>query len=111
MAYLEPKGLPRVTDDHGRAVAADFAAFRAGGQRLAPAAASHDGHGAEQITPIVRTEDAETAVAWYARFGFTKDWEHRFELGSRCSCPSPVDPWGSFHLSTTAMPARTPWST
>lgn len=35
----------------------------------------------EQITPILRTEDAAAATAWYARLGFTKDWEHRFEPG------------------------------
>jgi hypothetical protein len=36
---------------------------------------------AEQITPILRTDDANAAVAWYARLGFGKDWEHRFEPG------------------------------
>lgn len=35
----------------------------------------------EQITPILRTDNAEASVAWYARLGFTKDWEHRFEPG------------------------------
>ncbi|HET9144432.1 glyoxalase superfamily protein [Actinophytocola sp.] len=35
----------------------------------------------EQITPILRTGDAVAAVAWYARLGFTQDWEHRFEPG------------------------------
>jgi hypothetical protein len=34
---------------------------------------------AEQITPILRTEDADAAAAWYARLGFIKEWEHRFE--------------------------------
>ncbi|WP_269058970.1 hypothetical protein [Catellatospora paridis] len=29
----------------------------------------------ELITPVIRTEDAEAAAAWYARLGFTKDWE------------------------------------
>ncbi|ROP33142.1 glyoxalase superfamily protein [Couchioplanes caeruleus] len=33
------------------------------------------------ITPILHTGDAEAAVAWYARLGFAKQWEHRFETG------------------------------
>ncbi|GAA1390069.1 hypothetical protein [Catellatospora chokoriensis] len=33
------------------------------------------------ITLVIRTEDAEAAAAWYARLGFTKDREHRFEPG------------------------------
>ena len=41
----------------------------------------NDGGVAEQITPILRTDDADTAAAWYARLGFTKEWEHRFEPG------------------------------
>lgn len=32
----------------------------------------------ELITPIIRVESADTAVAWYARLGFHMDWEHRF---------------------------------
>lgn len=35
----------------------------------------------EKITPILRTENAETSAAWYARLGFAKLWEHRFEPG------------------------------
>ena len=35
----------------------------------------------EQITPILRTADAPAAVAWYARLGFSQDWEHRFGPG------------------------------
>jgi catechol 2,3-dioxygenase-like lactoylglutathione lyase family enzyme len=35
----------------------------------------------EQITPILRTDDAEAALTWYARLGFAKEWEHRFEPG------------------------------
>jgi catechol 2,3-dioxygenase-like lactoylglutathione lyase family enzyme len=35
----------------------------------------------EQVTPILRTDDAEAALAWYARLGFVKEWEHRFEPG------------------------------
>lgn len=33
------------------------------------------------ITPILRAADAEAAAAWYARLGFAKQWEHRFEPG------------------------------
>lgn len=33
----------------------------------------------EQAIPILRTNDAAQAVAWYARMGFEKEWEHRFE--------------------------------
>ena len=41
----------------------------------------HDGVVNEQITPILRTGDAEAALTWYARLGFARDWEHRFEPG------------------------------
>lgn len=33
----------------------------------------------EQIIPILRVENAATAVVWYQRLGFQKEWEHRFE--------------------------------
>jgi catechol 2,3-dioxygenase-like lactoylglutathione lyase family enzyme len=33
----------------------------------------------EQVIPILRVTDAAESVAWYARLGFTKQWEHRFE--------------------------------
>lgn len=33
----------------------------------------------EEVIPILRVEDAAAAVAWYARLGFAKQWEHRFE--------------------------------
>jgi catechol 2,3-dioxygenase-like lactoylglutathione lyase family enzyme len=33
----------------------------------------------EQAIPILRVADAAASVAWYARLGFTKQWEHRFE--------------------------------
>lgn len=36
---------------------------------------------AEELAPILRVADAEAAVAWYARLGFVKEWEHRFEPG------------------------------
>ncbi|WP_430542842.1 glyoxalase superfamily protein [Streptomyces iconiensis] len=35
----------------------------------------------EDVVPILRVRDAGTAVAWYARLGFKKIWEHRFEEG------------------------------
>jgi predicted alpha/beta hydrolase family esterase/catechol 2,3-dioxygenase-like lactoylglutathione lyase family enzyme len=35
----------------------------------------------EKITPILHTADAEASAAWYARLGFAKQWEHRFEPG------------------------------
>lgn len=33
----------------------------------------------EQVIPILRVKDAATAVEWYQRLGFQKEWEHRFE--------------------------------
>ncbi|GAA4607744.1 catechol 2,3-dioxygenase-like lactoylglutathione lyase family enzyme [Actinoplanes octamycinicus] len=36
---------------------------------------------AEQLTPFLRVEDANASTAWYARLGFVKQWEHRFEPG------------------------------
>ncbi|KAA1418151.1 VOC family protein [Mumia zhuanghuii] len=35
----------------------------------------------EEVVPVLHVDDAEVAVAWYARLGFTKQWEHRFEPG------------------------------
>ena len=35
----------------------------------------------EEVIPILRVEDAAAAVGWYARLGFAKQWEHRFEPG------------------------------
>lgn len=32
-----------------------------------------------QIVPILRVTDAEAALAWYARLGFEREFEHRFE--------------------------------
>src|SRR5205814_4300689 len=34
-----------------------------------------------QMGPVLRVEDAAGAVAWYARLGFRKEWEHQFERG------------------------------
>ena len=36
---------------------------------------------AEEVVPVLRTADAERAVAWYARLGFRKEWEVQFEPG------------------------------
>ncbi|WP_171164752.1 glyoxalase superfamily protein [Streptomyces sp. I05A-00742] len=33
----------------------------------------------EQAIPILRVANAARAVTWYARLGFTQQWEHRFE--------------------------------
>lgn len=35
----------------------------------------------EEVVPVLYVEDAARAVAWYARLGFHKEWEHRFEPG------------------------------
>lgn len=35
----------------------------------------------EQVVPVLRVEEATRAVAWYARLGFVKEWEHQFEPG------------------------------
>jgi len=35
----------------------------------------------EHITPFMRVDDAEAALKWYERLGFSKEWEHRFEPG------------------------------
>ena len=35
----------------------------------------------EEVVPVLRVEDAARAVAWYARLGFVKEWEHQFEPG------------------------------
>ena len=36
---------------------------------------------ADELVPILRVENAETAVAWYARLGFVLEGVHRFEPG------------------------------
>ncbi|MFC7326746.1 glyoxalase superfamily protein [Marinactinospora rubrisoli] len=35
----------------------------------------------EEVIPILHVGDAAAAVRWYARLGFTQEWEHRFEPG------------------------------
>ncbi|MFR9780616.1 glyoxalase superfamily protein [Micromonospora sp. MS34] len=32
----------------------------------------------ERLAPVLRTRDADAAATWYARLGFTRQWEHRF---------------------------------
>ena len=32
-----------------------------------------------EAIPILRVNDVETSLAWYARLGYEKEWEHRFE--------------------------------
>jgi hypothetical protein len=38
----------------------------------------------EEVVPVLRVADATRAVAWYARLGFVKEWEHQFEPGFPC---------------------------
>jgi catechol 2,3-dioxygenase-like lactoylglutathione lyase family enzyme len=33
----------------------------------------------EEVIPILHVANAATAVAWYERLGFSKEWEHRFD--------------------------------
>ena len=33
----------------------------------------------EEVIPVLRVEDADRAVAWYARLGFVEEWRHQFE--------------------------------
>jgi catechol 2,3-dioxygenase-like lactoylglutathione lyase family enzyme len=35
----------------------------------------------EEVVPVLYVENADRAVAWYARLGFRKEWEHQFEPG------------------------------
>ncbi|TVL91575.1 glyoxalase superfamily protein [Streptomyces sp. SAJ15] len=35
----------------------------------------------EEVIPVLHVADAATAVDWYTRLGFAKEWEHRFEPG------------------------------
>jgi catechol 2,3-dioxygenase-like lactoylglutathione lyase family enzyme len=35
----------------------------------------------EEVVPVLRVADATRALAWYARLGFVKEWEHQFEPG------------------------------
>jgi catechol 2,3-dioxygenase-like lactoylglutathione lyase family enzyme len=37
-----------------------------------------------EVVPILRVADADVAVRWYERLGFTKQWEYRFDPG----CPA-----------------------
>ncbi len=37
-----------------------------------------------EVVPTLRVADADAAVRWYERLGFTRQWEHRFEPG----CPA-----------------------
>lgn len=38
----------------------------------------------EEVIPILHVANAATAVAWYERLGFSKEWEFRFD---------PESPW------------------
>jgi hypothetical protein len=35
----------------------------------------------EEVVPVLHVEEASRALAWYARLGFSKEWEHQFEPG------------------------------
>jgi catechol 2,3-dioxygenase-like lactoylglutathione lyase family enzyme len=35
----------------------------------------------EAVVPVLLVEDADRAVAWYTRLGFSKEWDHQFEPG------------------------------
>jgi catechol 2,3-dioxygenase-like lactoylglutathione lyase family enzyme len=63
-----------------------------------------------EVVPILRVADADAAVRWYERLGFTKQWEYRFDPG----CPAFVSiACGGARLfcpSTEVMPGLTPWS-
>jgi catechol 2,3-dioxygenase-like lactoylglutathione lyase family enzyme len=37
-----------------------------------------------EVVPVLRVADADAAVRWYERLGFSKQWEHRFDP----SCPA-----------------------
>ena len=38
----------------------------------------------EEVVSVLRVADAARAVAWYARLGFHKQWQHQFEPGFPC---------------------------
>jgi hypothetical protein len=65
----------------------------------------------EQITPILRTGDAQAALTWYARLCFAREWEHRFEPGFPLFVSISRGPVRIFLPSTRAMPAPARWST
>jgi hypothetical protein len=33
----------------------------------------------EETIPVLRGTDAQAAIAWYRRLGFTEEWQRRFE--------------------------------
>lgn len=35
----------------------------------------------EEAIPVLRIADVDVAIPWYARLGYEKEWEHRFEPG------------------------------
>jgi catechol 2,3-dioxygenase-like lactoylglutathione lyase family enzyme len=63
-----------------------------------------------EVVPVLRVADADAAVRWYERLGFTGQWEHRFDP----SCPAFVSiacgGAGCSYLSTKVMPGPTSWS-
>lgn len=59
----------------------------------------------ERLAPVLRVRDADAAVAWYARLGFARQWEHRFapDLPRYVSI---ARPGMEIHLSEHAGDAR-----
>jgi hypothetical protein len=39
----------------------------------------HDARVTDEAIPILRVGDVAVAVAWYARLGYAKEWEHHFD--------------------------------
>jgi catechol 2,3-dioxygenase-like lactoylglutathione lyase family enzyme len=35
----------------------------------------------EETIPVLRVTDAQAAIDWYRRLGFSEEWQHRFEPG------------------------------
>ena len=35
----------------------------------------------EEVVPVLHVEDAERSIAWYSRLGFSREWQHQFEVG------------------------------
>ncbi|GHJ14102.1 MULTISPECIES: glyoxalase superfamily protein [unclassified Micromonospora] len=59
----------------------------------------------ERLAPVLRVRDTDAAVAWYARLGFVRQWEHRFapDLPRYVSI---ARPGMEIHLSEHAGDAR-----
>lgn len=58
------------------------------------------------LVPILRVTDAEAAVRWYRRLGFTEEFRHRFAAGLPLYVGIARDPAARLHLSEHAGDAR-----